>query len=152
MQSWIAVGVQIRHASACVEVGGAAIGFSGCGRLLPADVLIGEAQEDKIRGMPTKDSYVRARVDSKLKRDSERILERLGLSTTEAIRLFLVQVRLQKGLPFHVGLNPSKHADDDILLPCQQRFKSGHIHRFRIGHFRQFGRDQSFSSPLLKPA
>ena len=68
--------------------------------------------------MKTKDAYVRARVDSGLKRDTERILNRLGLSTTEAIRLFLVQVRLQKGLPFHVG---TKQPNDDILLPTSMR-------------------------------
>ena len=68
--------------------------------------------------MKTKDAYVRARVDNGLKRDTERILDRLGLSTTEAIRLFLVQVRLQKGLPFHVGM---KQPNDDILLPTRMR-------------------------------
>ena len=71
--------------------------------------------------MKTKDSYVRARVDSTLKRDSERILERLGLSTTEAIRLFLVQVRLQEGLPFHVGLKQTTRENADILLSPRLR-------------------------------
>ena len=71
--------------------------------------------------MSTKDSYVRARVDSRLKRDTERILARLGLSTTEAIRLFLVQVRLQKGLPFRVGLNHGAQQNGDILLPAGMR-------------------------------
>ena len=71
--------------------------------------------------MKTKDSYVRARVDNKLKRDTERILDRLGMSTTEAIRLFLVQVRLQKGLPFHVGLTTPPQENDDILLPTRMR-------------------------------
>ena len=71
--------------------------------------------------MKTKDSYVRARVDSRLKQDTERILDRLGLSTTEAIRLFLVQVRLQKGLPFHVGLNESSRENADVLLPARMR-------------------------------
>lgn len=71
--------------------------------------------------MRTKDTYVRARVDSELKRDTEKILHRLGLSTTEAIRLFLVQVRLQKGLPFHVGLSPSESENGDILMPAKKR-------------------------------
>lgn len=71
--------------------------------------------------MKTKDSYVRAQVDTKLKRDTERILERLGLSTTEAIRLFLVQVRLQNGLPFHVGLSKGTRGNDYILLPARKR-------------------------------
>lgn len=68
-----------------------------------------------------KDSYVRARVDSRLKRDTELILDRLGLSTTEAIRLFLVQIRLRKGLPFHIGLSHSAQENNDILLPAKMR-------------------------------
>ena len=79
------------------------------------------AQRDYIRVMKVQDSYVRARVDTKLKRDTERILDRLGLSTTEAIRLFLVQVRLQEGLPFHVGLKQVTRENDDILLPARMR-------------------------------
>ena len=79
------------------------------------------AQTDYIGTMTTKDTYVRARVDNRLKRDTERILDRLGLSTTEAIRLFLVQVRMQKGLPFHVGLNPGTRWNEDILLPTRMR-------------------------------
>jgi len=71
--------------------------------------------------MKAKDAYVRARIDSGLKRDTERILDRLGLSTTEAIRLFLVQVRLQEGLPFHVGLSPGRRENDDVLLPARMR-------------------------------
>ncbi|MEI6494275.1 MAG: type II toxin-antitoxin system RelB/DinJ family antitoxin, partial [Verrucomicrobiota bacterium] len=50
--------------------------------------------------MPVKESYVRARVDNRLKRDSELILHELGLTTTDAIRIFLHQVRRHKGLPF----------------------------------------------------
>jgi len=45
----------------------------------------------------------------------------LGLSVTEAIRLFLVQVRLQEGLPFHVGLKQVTRENDDILLPARMR-------------------------------
>lgn len=69
-------------------------------------------------GMPTKESYVRARVDDRLKRESEQIFEALGLTTTEAIRIFLHQVRLQKGLPFELRL---KEDDSDILLPFAMR-------------------------------
>ena len=43
-----------------------------------------------------------ARVDPKLKRAAERVFSSLGLTTTEAIRLFLKQVELHKGLPFSV--------------------------------------------------
>ena len=45
-----------------------------------------------------------ARIDPKLQRSAERIFTKLGISTTEAIRLFLKQVELHNGLPFPVAL------------------------------------------------
>ncbi|MFP4353347.1 MAG: type II toxin-antitoxin system RelB/DinJ family antitoxin [Puniceicoccaceae bacterium] len=52
--------------------------------------------------METKTTVVKARVEPSLKRETEAILESLGISTTEAIRMFLTQIRLHKGLPFEV--------------------------------------------------
>jgi DNA-damage-inducible protein J len=63
--------------------------------------------------MPVKESYVRARVDNRLKQDSEMILHELGLTTTDAIRIFLHQVRLHKGLPFDLRLKEDK---SEVLL------------------------------------
>lgn len=47
---------------------------------------------------------VRARVEPDLKADVEKVLDRVGLSTTEAINLFYCQIRLRRGLPFPVEL------------------------------------------------
>ncbi len=71
--------------------------------------------------MATKHAYIRTRIDPEVKEASERILHQLGLSTTEAIRLFLAQVALRHGLPFDVTL--PDHADDneDLLLPAHMR-------------------------------
>lgn len=69
--------------------------------------------------MPTKEAVVRARVDSRLKRDSEDILRQLGLSQTEAIRMFFTQIVRRRGLPFQVVLQPDDN--DDLLLPCSKR-------------------------------
>lgn len=71
-----------------------------------------------------KDTYVRARVDKSLKQEVDRIFNGLGLSTTEAIRLFLVQVRINKGLPFQVGLKPAINENDDILYSAEKRQKT----------------------------
>jgi len=68
--------------------------------------------------MPIKESYVRARVDSRLKRDSELILHELGLTITDVIRIFLHQIRRHKGLPFDLRL---KEDNSDILLPVATR-------------------------------
>lgn len=54
--------------------------------------------------MDTKSATVRARIEPKLKEETELIFEQLGISTTEAIRVFFKQVTLRKGLPFDVSL------------------------------------------------
>lgn len=45
---------------------------------------------------------VRARIEPRLKSDVEKLLHRLGMSTTEAITVFYNQIRLRHGLPFPV--------------------------------------------------
>jgi DNA-damage-inducible protein J len=47
---------------------------------------------------------VRARIEPSLKTDVEKLLSRLGITTTEAITMFFSQIRLRKGLPFMVEL------------------------------------------------
>jgi DNA-damage-inducible protein J len=51
-----------------------------------------------------KTEMIRARVDARLKAQAESVLNKLGLSASEAIRMFYRQVALQKGLPFDVKL------------------------------------------------
>ncbi len=68
--------------------------------------------------MALKETFVRARVDERLKRDTERILGHLGLTTTEAIRIFLHQVRRTRGLPFAVRL---REENSDLLRSVSQR-------------------------------
>jgi DNA-damage-inducible protein J len=50
----------------------------------------------------SKTQTIRARVDAKLKADAEAVLDKLGLTASEAIRLFYRQLALRKGLPFDV--------------------------------------------------
>jgi len=49
-----------------------------------------------------KTETIRARVEPGLKRDVEAVLKKIGLTPSEAITLFLTQVKLTKGLPFPV--------------------------------------------------
>ncbi len=51
-----------------------------------------------------KTAMIRARVSPELKADVEDILDKLGMSATEAITLFYQQVKLNRGLPFAVRL------------------------------------------------
>jgi len=49
-----------------------------------------------------KTETIRARVESKLKADAEAVLDELGLTASDAIRLFYKQAALRRGLPFDV--------------------------------------------------
>lgn len=51
---------------------------------------------------------VRARVDSELKEDTETIFKSLGLSTSQAIVMFLNMVKLHNGIPFDMKI-PNKN-------------------------------------------
>jgi DNA-damage-inducible protein J len=57
--------------------------------------------------MATKTAYVNTRLEPRLKADAERILARLGMSSTAAVTMFYRQVVLRRGLPFDVCL-PNK--------------------------------------------
>ena len=54
-----------------------------------------------------KTAMITTRVDPELKADVQKVLGKLGINTTEAINLFLSQIRLRKGLPFDVKI-PNK--------------------------------------------
>jgi DNA-damage-inducible protein J len=59
------------------------------------------ALEDSIM---SRTATVRARIAPSLKADVEKLLDRLGLTATEAITLFYSQIRLRQGLPFPVEI------------------------------------------------
>lgn len=52
----------------------------------------------------SKSKMIRARVEPGLKHDAEAVLDRLGMTPTEAITLFYKQVTLYRGLPFPVRI------------------------------------------------
>lgn len=62
----------------------------------------------------TKSTMIHARIEPTLKHDAEKMLSELGLNMTQAITLFLQQVRLNRGLPF------------EVKLPTQQTQKALH--------------------------
>jgi DNA-damage-inducible protein J len=64
-----------------------------------------------------KTATVRARIEPGLKRDAEAVLKKIGLTSSEAIVLFLTQVKLQKSLPFpvHIPNKKTRQAIRDAL-------------------------------------
>ena len=51
-----------------------------------------------------KTAMIRARVEPELKQEAEKVFTELGLSATEAIRLFYKQTALRNGLPFELRI------------------------------------------------
>ena len=51
-----------------------------------------------------KTAMIRARVEPELKQQAEKVFSELGLSATEAIRLFYRQTALRNGLPFELRI------------------------------------------------
>lgn len=52
----------------------------------------------------SKAAMVRARMEPALKTQTEDLLQKLGLTASQAITLFYKQITLRKGLPFEVSL------------------------------------------------
>jgi addiction module RelB/DinJ family antitoxin len=59
------------------------------------------------------DTVIRSRIDESLKIEAQTLLSGLGLSMSEAIRLFLHQVVAEKGLPFPVKLSQEAAEEHD---------------------------------------
>ena len=55
-----------------------------------------------------RDALIRARTETSLKKEVERIFKELGITPTEAINLFYNQVRLRKGIPFELEIPNEK--------------------------------------------
>jgi addiction module RelB/DinJ family antitoxin len=65
-----------------------------------------------------KSATISIRIDGQLKSETESIFQQLGMTTTEAIKIFLSAVRNRKGLPFQVQV-ASEQAS-----PLEQRKKA----------------------------
>ena len=74
-----------------------------------------------------KSAAIHSRIDPETKRKAETILSRLGVSPTEAIRMFYTQITLRNGLPFSVEIpnKETKIALEDSRSGCNfERFES----------------------------
>lgn len=50
------------------------------------------------------DATIRARCDADLKNAAEAIFKELGISTSQAINIFLAKVKREKGIPFELKI------------------------------------------------
>jgi DNA-damage-inducible protein J len=66
-----------------------------------------------------KTATIHMRVEPELKQDVENILRELGLTTSEAINMFLRQVSARRGIPFDVRIPnaETREAMEELKMP-----------------------------------
>jgi len=60
-----------------------------------------------------KSATVRARIEPDLKIEVGKILQSLGISFSEALEMFLHQVKLKNGIPFDIHVPTNTKANDN---------------------------------------
>jgi DNA-damage-inducible protein J len=61
-----------------------------------------------------KSATIQARIDPSVKSKAQKILNKLNISMSEAISIFLTQVSLNKGIPFEIKI-PNKLTEATLL-------------------------------------
>ena len=74
-----------------------------------------------------KTSIINARVKPELKGDVEKILSKLGISTTQAITMFFEQIKIKRGIPF-----PLQLPNDETLDAMQDARNNENLEAFDI--------------------
>ncbi len=72
-----------------------------------------------------KTAAVHSRIQPEIKEQAEGILQRLGLSPTEAIRMFYTQIALRNGLPFDVSI-----PNDETIKALEDSRSGRNLQRF----------------------
>lgn len=78
-------------------------------------------------------TVIQARVDKTAKQEAETILNELGISLSDGIRMFISQVRISKGLPFRPSLTDTPNSTLLSALNRTERYLSGDTNGF--SHF-----------------
>ncbi len=82
-----------------------------------------------MRRQRAKTEMIHARIDTRLKRSADRVFSKIGISTTEAIRLFLKQVELHQEFPFPLSVPNEEtvaammEANSPSTLKCYRSFR-----------------------------
>lgn len=72
-----------------------------------------------------KTALIQTRVEPDLKAEVERILREIGISTSEAITIFLNRVKMEKGIPFELKIPNAR------TLEAMKDIKEGRVEKFK---------------------
>ena len=71
------------------------------------------------------DQIVRARISADLKQEATEVLEKMGLSVSDAIRMMLVRVAAERALPFDVKV------PNQVTQAAMEEVRNGKGKRFK---------------------
>ena len=80
-----------------------------------------------------KTSIINARVRPELKGDVEKILSKLGISTTQAITMFFEQIKINRGIPFSLQL-----PNDETVEAMQDARHNKNLKSLDINQIKQW--------------
>ena len=72
----------------------------------------------------SKSTTLHARIDTELKENAEAVLAQIGLTPTDAIKLFYTQIELQGGLPFELKIPPRVLAEQKLFAEINEGIQS----------------------------
>ena len=71
-------------------------------------------------------STIQIRIDETIKKNAQKVLEKIGLDMSSAIKLYLKQIALRKGVPFLIltenGLTPK---EEQLILDAAKEARQG---------------------------
>jgi DNA-damage-inducible protein J len=83
--------------------------------------------------MKTQTQYIQVRINSDLKAEVEEVLKKLGISTSQAVKMFFSQISLKKAIPFSLSLPEEKHPmvteeeEEQIGIALEQYAKGQYV-------------------------
>ncbi|MFC1615909.1 type II toxin-antitoxin system RelB/DinJ family antitoxin [Patescibacteria group bacterium] len=70
-------------------------------------------------------SHIQIRIDEKTKKSAKKVLDKIGIDMTTAIKIYLKQIVITKGIPFKIitenGLTPEQ--ENEILKSTEEAEK-----------------------------
>jgi DNA-damage-inducible protein J len=76
--------------------------------------------------MATADTYIRARIDTETKERARKVLDSMGLTVSDAIRLLMLRIADEKRLPFEIRTPnaTTQVASDELASGQGKRFEN----------------------------
>jgi len=77
------------------------------------------------------DATVRARIDVGLKKDVEKILSEIGISTSQAITMFMKGIKRERGMPFELKI------PNEETLEAMREIEEGKAERVTLEQLKE---------------